>query len=358
MKRKIYCLPLIMLMFFQPAMANDPVRMIRDYIKVTYGERLVISDEQIEQLSWVIDNPVHTPEMDAKARQKTIHREIPRALSRLYSLQLLRSGTQDDYQQFVAPQKDGGTPKLNKDSFNQMYNEGSLAMYSTLKKGFTDGSLKQSDLDLWYAHWLANIAGFRGHLAPVGSQYLTQRTFMVMNQIKTSLDKMYRDLKVNPMQVYLQKRSNSLHLSSWTKKPEERQALASLAAMLRLFTPQDGKVLFTSFRKLPAKDQQRWIAHVERQLKILPEPAPTYAPAVFANGIEIAGVAESIQKLLPLAINTYAVGEKMRTAGELGSDVPLSFRELASETLVKRVLSSEKPMVVDINPENGLATLK
>ena len=119
---------------------------------------------------------------------------------------------------------------------------------------------------------------------------------MAMNQIKASLDKMYRDAKVNPMQVYLQKRSNWLHLSSWTKKPEERQALASLAAMLRLFTPQDGKLLFTSFRKLSGKDQQQWIAHVEQQLKVLSEPAPTYAPAVFANAIEVAGTAETIRK--------------------------------------------------------------
>lgn len=231
-------------------------------------------------------------------------------------------------------------------------------MYSTLRKGFADSSIKQEDLDLWYAHWLVNIAGFHGYMAPVGSEYLTQRTFMAMSQVKVSLDKMYRDTKVNPMQIYLQKRSNWLHLSSWTKKSEERQALASLAAMLRLFTPQDGKVLFSSFRELSAKDQQQWITHVDQQMKVLPEPAPTYAPVVFANAIKEAGIAKTIQKVLPLVINTYNLGQKMRSAGILESDVPLSFRELASEISVQRILSSEKPLIVDINPENGLATLK
>ena len=450
MKWKLQCLPLIVLIFFQPVLASEPARLIRDYIQVTYGNRLVISGEQVEQLTWVMDNPLHTPEMDTRAMPGVIHREIPRALSRLYNLQLLRSGTDEDYQRFIGPQTDSGNPRLNKDSFtllakqvmavdevsfevlqagaiisavtlsatarskasfilkeklprdsvqflsvtapkaaeiyslarhiikkhpgaarkfeviflpdshlrHMMYNEGSLAMYSTLKKGFADNSLKQADLDLWYAHWLADVAGFRGHLAPLGSLYLTQGTFMAMSQVKASLDRMYRDSKINPMKVYLQKRSNWLHLSSWTKKPEERLALASLAAMFRLFTPGDGKVLFNSFRKLPVKKQQQWLAHVEQQMKVLSEPAPTYVPAVFANSIELAGVAETIQKVLPLVLDTYALGDKMRSAGVLADDVPLSFRELASGASVKRVLSSEKPLVVDINPENGLATLK
>ena len=450
MKRNISYIPLIIWMCIQSALASEPVTMIRNYIKVTYGDRLHISEEQVEQLAWVVGNPVHTPEMDAKADQKSIHIEIPRALSRLYSLQLLRSGSQEDYQRFIAPQVESKELRLNRDSFSQMaklvasmdaesygvlqagaiisavtlsptartkasytlkgklpedsvqflsltmakvpeiyplarhvikkypaatrkfeviflpdshlrhmmYNEGSQAMYSTLKKGFADASIKQDDLDLWYAYWVINTAGFRGHLAPVGSMYLNQRTYMAMNQIKLSLDKIYRDAKVNPMQVYLQKRSNWLHLSSWTKKPEERLALASLAAMMRLFTSQDGKMLFSSFKKLSEQDQQQWIAHVEQQLQVLPEPAPTYAPAVFANAIETAGVAEAIRKVLPLVINTYSLGKKMRQAGVLSSNVPLSFRELASHATVERILSSEKPLIVDINPENGLATLK
>lgn len=450
-QHKLICyLPLLIWIFFQSALASEPVKVIRDYIQTTYGNRLSISEEQTEQLSWVIDNSERTPEMDTRTDHETIHREIPRALSRLYSLKLLRSGNQDAYQQLIAPQTDSSNPRLNRDSFNQMakligsmsqesyevleagailsavtlspaarskaspvmkeklpqdsvqflsvtmakateiyplarhivrkypsaarkfeiiflpdshlrhmmYSEGSLAMYSTLKKGFSDGSLRQSDLDLWYAHWLVNIAGFRGHIDPVGSLYLTQRTFMAMNLVKVSLDKMYLNTKVNPIQIYLQKRSNWLHLSSWTKKPEERLALASLAAMLRLFTPQDGKVLFSCFRKLSGENQQRWIAHVQQQLKVLAEPAPTYAPALFANAIEVAGVCETIKKVLPLVLDAYRLGEKMRSAGVLGSHTPLSFRELASDVSVKRILGSEKPLVVDINPENGLASLK
>ena len=37
---------------------------------------------------------------------KGIHKEVPRALSRLYNLQRLRSGTKEDFEKFIAPQKD------------------------------------------------------------------------------------------------------------------------------------------------------------------------------------------------------------------------------------------------------------
>ena len=450
MKLKLPFLPLILLFVFQSVFAGDSVKVIRDYIQITYGNKLKITSEQIEQLSWVVDNTIRTPEMDTKSTLGNIHREIPRALSRLYCLQLLRSGENADYERFIAPQTDIANPKLNRDSFahltrqikaldgmsyevlqataiisavtlsvtakskalsvfgkklpedseqflsitmteagkiyplarqiikktasaarqfeiaylpnshlrHMLYNEGSLAMFSSLKKGIAEGRIKQQDMDLWYARWMVNIAGFRGHLAPDGSVYLTQHTYIAMNQMKVALDKMYKDAKVNPMTIYLQKRSNWLHLSNWTKNPEERQALASLTAMLRLYTPQDGKVLFHSFRELSKDDQQRWIRHAANQMKILDEPAATYGPAVFANSIILVGLAETIKKVLPVMLTTYEQGEKLRKAGLLKNNIPLSFRELASKSSVERILRSEKLLIVDINPENGLAALK
>ena len=91
----------------QPVM-ESPEQKIQQFIKKAYGTALEITDEQISQLSWILDNPVKTPEMDVAytygGRTETIHREVPRTLSRLYNLQLLRSGTEKDYRTFVAPQ--------------------------------------------------------------------------------------------------------------------------------------------------------------------------------------------------------------------------------------------------------------
>ena len=56
MKLKLWYLPALLLVFLQPVFAKKPTAILRDYVKVTYGERLHISDEQIDQLKWVMDS--------------------------------------------------------------------------------------------------------------------------------------------------------------------------------------------------------------------------------------------------------------------------------------------------------------
>ena len=450
MKLKLPLLPMILLVFLQPLLAATPVDTIRNYIQITYGDKLQINDDQIKQLSWVMDSSVVTPEMESRELSQVIHREVPRALSRLYCLQLLRSGKNDDYQLFINPQSVEDKPKLNKDSFlvlskrisglddesyavlqasaiisattlsvkakaravevmsavlpedsvqflsvtapyagsiyplaekvikkypgaqrklevafypnshlrHMMYNEGSLDMYAAIKKGIGNGSFTQDDLNFWYDYWVINIAGFRGHLEPVGSLYLGQRTYMAMHQVKLALDKMVKDRKVNPMILYLQKRSSWLHLSSLTNRSQEKTALASLAASLRLFTSQDGKALFQSFRSLSETDQRRWITYAERQLTILNTPAPTYAPALLANAVNMGGLSKAIIKVLPVMLDGLELADKLRTAGVFKSDIALSFREMARSDVVTRIIESDKPLVVDINTNDGIVRLK
>ena len=438
MKFTLPWLPLVMLVIIQPVLAAMPVDPIRNYVQQVYGSKLQISDQQIEQLSWVFDNPVTTPEMATGLATQSIHPEIPRALSRLYSLQLLKSGKNEDYQYFISPQKGGSV--LKKDGFmalskaiasmdqasfetlqvtaiisavalsetakikaaevlkdvslpedanrflsataleatqiyplarqlirkypgaqrklaviylpdshfrHMMYNEGSLGMYGRIKSEIRSGQLTQTDLDLWYAHWVINIAGFRGHLAPEGSLYLDQKTFRAMHQLKGLLDKLLKDTKLNPVTVYLQKRAHWLSLERLVKQPNER-----------LFDAQEGKVLVQSFHRLSAQDQRRWLAYVERQQTSLTMPTPTYAPALLANAMNQVGLAETIQKIVPVLLDSYEMEHKLRQADILQPDVPLSFRELAREAPVTRILKSSKPQVVDINPEDGVVMLK
>ena len=54
----------MMMMVTENILANDNITTLKNYIKATYGHELVISDAQINQLSWVMDNPQATPEMD------------------------------------------------------------------------------------------------------------------------------------------------------------------------------------------------------------------------------------------------------------------------------------------------------
>ncbi|KEQ18780.1 DUF6829 domain-containing protein [Endozoicomonas numazuensis] len=430
--------------------ASEAVNLIREYARITYGKDLKITSSQIEQLSWAMDNPNFTPEMSADRLPSGIHREILRALSRLYSLQLLRSGSEEAYDAFILPQKDLDIAVLSQQHFNQlselirglddesydtlsaaalisavtmsptarerasivlgeklpedstqflsvtaekatsiyplakevaskyhsdgrkftivflpdshlrhmMYNEGSLNMYTRLKEGFRSGQLKLQDLNLWYAYWVDNIAGFRGHVSAKGSLYLTENTFRAMNQIKTELDRLLKDPDFNPVPSYLIERARWLKLSDYKSlSTPEIQALGALAAMMRLFTPEKGSQLLQAFRKLPGEQQKRWINHVQSQLQTTVYATPTYAPALFANTLLISNLTETVEKVLPFYLNALDTAAKARKAGELSENTPLSFRVLANDKQVRALLKSAKPMI-QVDSKTGLATLK
>src|SRR5687768_349234 len=81
---------------------------LQTYIKKNFPVNLQINSAQIAQLSWILHHPKHSNDMDLHINHKNMHIEISRALTRLYCLQLLRSGKKIDYQQFVAGQVPSG----------------------------------------------------------------------------------------------------------------------------------------------------------------------------------------------------------------------------------------------------------
>ena len=449
--------PMLMLAA-ESSLANANITTLTNYIKDTYGQELIISDAQINQLSWVMDNPLATPEMDFY-KVKGIHREVPRALSRLYNLQRLRSGSKEDFEKFIAPQKNVKALKdekaekveiLSADSFRQlsadiralkdyryeglaaaaiisavtlspeaikkarlipslklptdsvkflaatapeagkiyplaralnnrfktgnhlfevafmpdshlrhmMYNEGSLSMYEHIDQGLSSGSVSGDDLRFWYYHWVINITGFRGHLAPKGSLYLTQDTYNAMTAVKSVLDQLdTRKKDFNPMRAYLAKRSDWLQLDKLTQNTNEQLALASIAASLRLFSPEQGKQLYQAFRQLTPTDQNRWLAYSQYQFTNTRTPAPTYAPALFANAVSETGLAGTVIKVLPLFLDVIDKEQQMRKNGKLNLQVPVSFRKLSQHQQVHRLLHQSQKGSVAIDPVTGVASI-
>ena len=448
MKKLVQILFPIMMLASETLLTNDKNTTLKDYIRATYGDELIITDAQLSQLSWVMDNPFVTPEMNHH-KPGTIHREVPRALSRLYNLQRLRSGTEHDYLKFIAPQQAAETDILTLDSFKQlsaqiralspyrydvlaaatvisavtlspmalekarriigdkvpadsvkflsatapvasriyplaeslgkqfkaddhlfsvafmpdshlrhmMYNEGSLAMYEYIKQGLKTGTLTRDDLAFWYLHWAINITGFRGHLAPKGSLYLTQNTYNAMTSVRDLLNRLDTDEPVNPMRSYLSIRAEWLELPG-PSHTEEQLALASLAASLRLFTPDQGKQLYNAFKQLSPVDQKRWQAYSQYQFSNTRTPAPTYAPALFANAVVEVGLADTIVKALPLFLDVIDKEKQMRKSGQLSLQVPVSFRELSQHQQVHRLLHQPEKGRISINPVTGIASMK
>ncbi len=437
-------------LFFIPV-SKKPPSAIRRYIQETFpcdnatgAVCLTVTETQIEQLSWVLENPVITPEFDI-AGQRGIHMEVPRALSRLYSLQLLRSGTQADYIQFVFPQRNKHQHRLPFDKFlklakiiqgldnhsyavleataiissvvlspraktqaakvlnkvpednnqflaataqyarqiyplaqqvigsnperarrfqvvfladshlrHMMYAEGSQAMYSQIKQGLADKTLSWCDLDLWFAHWMINVAGFRGHIDPRGSLYLTLPTFQSMKMVWKTLLRITSDSSANPMLYYLEQCSRKLRLKEYLDEPDQKLAVALLSAQTRVYTPRTGKLLVNSFLQLSDENRRRWITHAKKQLKVLDEPAATYVPALFANMIRAVGLEKAVLTIVPVILDACELAEGMRQLSLMAADVPLSFRELARKEIVKKLSTAELPIKLTIEPDTGI----
>lgn len=117
-------------------------------------------------------------------------------------------------------------------------------------------------------------------------------------------------------------------------------------------------VTYVSYKSLPESEQKRWVQNVNQNLQLRNVPAATFAPAVYANAMEVAGLEECIRKVLPVMMNAFDEEARLREKGLLSLSVPLSFREMARKTSVADILKSYKPLGVAINPDDGVAVLK
>ncbi|MRI32273.1 hypothetical protein EOPP23_04600 [Endozoicomonas sp. OPT23] len=435
--------------------ANDHEKknhqIIQDYIQLTYGDSLPLSSIEIDQLSWVMDNPHSTPEQTATATSSDIHRDIPRALARIYNLKLLQKGNDEAYRLFIAPQNSLDCQPLSRAAFqnlsrlfqalslseievlraaaiisavplspkakekasetfsqplpqdstqflsltatraasvyplakhiiekhpsaarlftivffpdshlrHMMYNEGSLNMYQPLRQALAEKKLNQDDLKLWYAYWVDNIAGFRGHISPVGSVYLSENTYRAMDAVWQQLMKMADQPKFNPMVGYLKIRSQWLGLDRMIGVSSgEKLALAALAATLRLFTPAEGQELVTAFRSLHPKQQSAWEHYQWRQRQLTGTPSPTYVPALFGNALSLTDLQTTIRKLLPFYLKVVQRAEFLRKEGALASSTPVSFFKISQSGTISRLLSASGNPAFLIEPETGLVKLK
>ncbi|WP_281646966.1 hypothetical protein [Parendozoicomonas sp. Alg238-R29] len=429
---------------------DTPANKLYRFIQEVFGPALEISDDQVQQLSWVLENPISTPAMDIvyRTNQKTgtIHREVPRALSRLYNLQLLRSGTEKDYRAFVAPQLSGEQLFLSYESFQKisaefkkldeesletlkaaaiihavalsprareradvilknipsdssqfltqtaehaasiyplarqviskypgaeekfkaiflpdsnlhhmLYGEGSQAMFKNFRRlaCISDCEEKRK---LWILHWIVHISGSQGHIVPKGSIYLDQHTYTALGELFNVMAT-YSNNPDAPVELkeYIAARTRSLGIET---TDDNSNAIGLLAALSRVYTPDQGKNLIQGFKQLSQEDQARWIKYSDKQFSIQPVAAPTYIPALLANGFKMAGIARTVSTMLPLILNTLEEVDDLRELEMMTSDTPLSFRELASADSVKRILISGKTPNVDIDTHSGAATLK
>ncbi len=404
---------------------------LKKFIDQNYAQKLSITPQQIIQLSWVMRHTRRTYDMDYLAKDSKMHVEILRALTRLNCLQLLKSGSKIDYDQFVAAQLTGHESRplnfasfiklakyiqnlsepdyellqtatilsavslsdlafdkaqhllninnSNRDSLqflastirsdstiypliqqfthdkqaakkllyvlfppqtnfrHMLYTEGGADMFKNLRTMIQHQYIKKEELDMWYAYWIVNIAGFRGHVDQNGSQYLTEPVFESMAKLKSLIDLMLDSPNFNPLVPYLQYRSSLLGFSHMPQ--DQALVLSHLGAMMRLYTVHEGQQLHAGFTSLNNDQQLIYSAEYLRSISNYSTLTVTHVPAFIANTKHLVhgSLKRTIHVVVPI-YNELVIKAKMdRDQGRV-HDQQLSFNTLSAGYNIRRIL--------------------
>ncbi|MGY0217988.1 hypothetical protein ACWJJH_11510 [Endozoicomonadaceae bacterium StTr2] len=442
----------LLLLITIAAIGNDAaIPRLQQYLKATFpNNELILDRPMLEQLAWVEGSAYRTSEMDASSGELTVHREIPRAMSRIFCIRQLREGKPENYTAFVAPQPEDG--RLTRESFNHLsalmrrlsdaeytaleasvilssvtlsnsslqqarkaipeielpndtvqflattapyakavyplaaacekqcpaintllttlflpdthfrhmlYVEGGVGMYQHLGRLISQKQITRSGLDLWYAGWVANITGFRGHLSPHGSLYLTEDTYQSMQQLKLGLDRMLLQPGYTPLADYLGWKAERLGFNGRLDNGMSEFGLAWLATTLRVHRAQNAEQLVTAWYQLPNDTRKRLAAHVSRLLTQPDLPTPTYGPAVFANALAVCdgNIGKTLVQVLPAYFSALERAEELKKSGRMQTSVPVNFNLLASKESIEQLLASGPKTLIDVDSLTGAVQL-
>jgi hypothetical protein len=406
---------------------------LRAYIQKNYPYKLQISEEQIQQLSWVMGHVRRSYDMDMQAVDNGVHIEIVRALTRMYCLQLLRSGTADDYTKFIAAQLDANANSsltfcsfkklskliqalnaldyelletatilsavslsaeaaklaqnmLNVDNISNdnltflvatiradqniyplikqitsdkerarkllyilfppqtnfrhmLYTEGGIGMFKNLRTMIQHQYVNADEINLWYAYWVINIAGFRGHIAQNGSLYLTEPVYQAMTTLKTLIDNMFASPNYNPLIPYLEYRAGLLGFANMPQ--QEKLLLAHLGCLMRLYNVEDGNRLLTGYYLLSRYEKKELLVIFAAQLNDSALITSTYLPALFGNTMALNGgdIKQTVLLTIPLYIHATKLYNQMQVNGEIKVGVALSFNLSSASKNIRKIIN-------------------
>lgn len=416
------------------SLANES-ESLHNYIERNFPKHLQISDAQVEQLSWIIGHKKRSYDMDAYVLDPNVHIEIVRALTRLYCFQLLKSGTQQDYLNFIAAQMDAKvsspltfnsfkklsrhiqrlnsvdhelletatilsavslsdhayklaqglvnidnsandnlaflttTVRIEEDIYplikqissdhqmakkmlyilfppqtnfrHMLYTEGGVSMFKYLRSMINHQYLSAEEMNLWYAHWVINISGFRGHVSHDGSLYLTEPVFQSMDKLFVLTKEMLQIPNFNPLIPYLEYRADLLGYN--TLPDEQRLFLAHLGAMLRFYNSEQGKKLYDAFYKLPASLRKELQSQYFRDMNDYQSNAATYFPALLNNMMQYSSgdINLTLKIALPLYITAREQYSKMIKSCALQPGTVISFNELSAQKNIIKLVGSD-----------------
>lgn len=204
---------------------------------------------------------------------------------------------------------------------HMLYTEGGNNMFAELRKRFREKSISDAEYQIWFARWIINIAGFRGHENPHGSLYLTEKTALALFDLCDEIDRLKRNSEYDVLSGYLHIRAKNLGVKNLY--------LAHLGASMRLYTKEQGSELQAWFDALAQSHQVQLVQGYDKIRKTL-KVTPTYQVAVLDN---LLALGCSIAETLNIHAKISARAERAYTDDinehKISASTPLCFREIA-----------------------------
>lgn len=222
---------------------------------------------------------------------------------------------------------------------HMLYAESGDNMFKTLQTMIQLKYMGQQDLDLWFAYWIVNTAGFRGQVEQRGSIYISESIANAMLHLKGLLNQMLLAPEYPVLGNYLQYRVRLIGLQ---EMPLEQQVVfGHLAGILNLYTPLQGRMLYSAFMQLPLKtrqDLERFYNYEVHTYKTI-----SYVPILFSNAFLYSDndFSSVLSILLPLYME----------AVHLSSGKGASFNELSQAKNITKLLAVNKTVAIEINSD-------
>lgn len=247
--------------------------------------------------------------------------------------------------------------------------EGGVDMFRILKQSslpHTDPAALSFNL---FVH-TCDVAGALGHVNNQASIAYTEHTHQAIqamgNAVKTLSDPSKTEF--DAYNAYLTIRANWLGLNSEDKLD---RVLARIGAMLRLFTPEEGKVLKKAILGLEKSSLCKIVSHL---VEDSPFRTPTYMPALLVNltnnlalGIsKEERLAKAITIGLPFIARALEKHQELITNGEADPHIPLNFNTMAGiaktapDLLLQEFYIDKEGnvgLLLDTKPINGVHAL-
>lgn len=213
--------------------------------------------------------------------------------------------------------------------------EGGPSMFSKLKNSqvaVTDPTALSFDL---FVH-TCDVAGALGHVNHTSSIVYTQQTHLAMQAMASSCHILSDPTKTetDAYNAYLSTRASWIGLN-----PSDRddRVLTRIAAMLRLFTPEEGAALKNAISQLSSQDRQRIVSQFDVALGEEIGRTPTYMPAVLVNlsnnkdlgATSLDRLSQAVIYGLPFIAQVLEQHQQQILDQQADPEIPLNFNQVA-----------------------------